>query len=757
MAPAVSKMAVHVDAIRPVIERLRNLREASQHLLTPQQRRTALYALTGLTTVLALYKTYSSYKTKQRESQETAKLQLLPPPNVAQQAALAKRKKVAVDRVFLKRIRAIVRIIIPTWRSKEFFHLVVLTLLLWVRTMLSINVSEMLGINAQSLVSRNWSMVKWGVFKVFVLAIPASAVNSGLRYEVDQLALRFRKRLTLHVHELYLRGVNYYKASHLGGANKIDNADQRVTDEIEKFSSSLSSLYSNIFKPVLDVVLFTRKLTLIVGFKGPLAMYAYYFISSLFLRTIMPPFPKLVARESELEGNYRMAHQRLITNAEEIAFYDGSLREKNIINQAFIAVYCHTSYVNYLKLLMGCFDGFLVKYGASIVGFFVMCIPVFLDKNLALSKDPASLTKDYVLNTQLLINLARAIGSLVLIYKRLTALAGYTSRVSELIEMVRQLEKTGNEPFIIREEDSMSVTSAEGTTVSTVSVSTLQPTLDSEAAALQHERLLAWLNEWKKRGDAFRASLLDKKRANDQSAVVVVVPGERVLISRNSNGASLYESDFIRFEAVSLVSPEGKLLVHDLSFEVRQNQNVMITGPNGSGKSSLFRILGELWPLHCGSVTKPPKKDIFYVPQKPYLVLGSLRDQIIYPHSVEEMKARGITDEDLEHLMDIVDPTKTILKTWRWEEVKDWLNTFSGGQKQRVAMARLFYHRPKFAILDECTSAVSHEVEGKIYETCAQIGITLFTVSHRAQLRKYHNHQLRFDGEGNWEWTAISE
>src|SRR5690554_4660895 len=138
----------------------------------------------------------------------------------------------------------------------------------------------------------------------------------------------------------------------------------------------------------------------------------------------------------------------------------------------------------------------------------------------------------------------------------------------------------------------------------------------------------------------------------------------------------------------------------------------MVTGPNGSGKSSLFRILGELWPLHCGTLVKPRKEDILFIPQKPYLVLGTLRDQIIYPHSVGDMQRLGVTDDDLTHLMSIVDPAHAILNQWHWDDVRDWLHALSGGQKQRVAMARLFYHRPLFAILDECTSAVSGETEG---------------------------------------------
>lgn len=124
-------------------------------------------------------------------------------------------------------------------------------------------------------------------------------------------------------------------------------------------------------------------------------------------------------------------------------------------------------------------------------------------------------------------------------------------------------------------------------------------------------------------------------------------------------------------------------MILDLSFEVRMHENVLVTGPNGSGKSTLFRILGELWPLPCGTVVKPRKEDILFIPQKPYLVLGTLRDQIIYPHSTEEMKKREVNDEDLIELMEIVDPAGTIINQWKLDDVRDYQTILSDGQKQR--------------------------------------------------------------------------
>uniref|UniRef100_A0A6B2KZP0 ABC transporter domain-containing protein n=1 Tax=Arcella intermedia TaxID=1963864 RepID=A0A6B2KZP0_9EUKA len=610
---------------------------------------------------------------------------------------------------------------IPSFWNRTVGHLISLTVLLWARTMLSLKVADIVGSNAEHIVQQNLNQIVLGVIKFTLIGIPASLVNSGLKYEVRMLSLLFRKSLTEHIQEQYLRKTNFYKASNLGGDSRIDNADQRVTQDIENFCNSLSDLYANLFKPILDVTLNFYKLSTTLGFRGPIFLFFYYALSASFKRLLMPSFGRLTARASELEGDYRTAHQRLIANSEEIAFYDGANREKNIISRLFQAVYHHATETNYLSYLTGIFDEFLVKYGSSITGYAVLALPVIEGRTG--NRTAGDLTNEYVRNRQLLINLAKGVAQLIVLSNKVTSLAGLTARVSELLEMVNILDEAGSAPFKITSESTSESSSDE---------------------AHHHEIYEAeekkFLVEWRERAERRRAA---RKSSNKPTVV--------------NGGGTYFPGDMIKFNDVTLVNPDGKVLVEKLTFEVKRNCNVIVTGPNGSGKSSLFRVLGELWPLHHGTVTKPDNDCILFVPQKPYLVLGTLRDQIIYPHSEEEMKAQGATDKDLEHLLSLVDPSRTILNQWAWGDVRDWFNAFSGGQKQRVAMARLFYHTPIYGILDECTSAVSIEVEDRIYNTCKKLGITLFTVSHRPTLRKHHQFELNFNGEGGWSWLQIQE
>jgi len=248
--------------------------------------------------------------------------------------------------------------------------------------------------------------------------------------------------------------------------------------------------------------------------------------------------------------------------------------------------------------------------------------------------------------------------------------------------------------------------------------------------------------------DDIKAGRFEKTLVQDEEAV----DQQELMKGRGE----ILESEDIEFLNVPIITPGGSVLVKSLSFSMNRGDHVLVVGPNGCGKSSLFRILGGLWPVYGGTVRKPPLSQVFYVPQRPYLSSGSLRQQIIYPDSLRIMRNKGITDHDLLSILKILDLDHLVDQfAAGWDAEAEWRDVLSGGLQQRVAMARLFYNAPKYAILDECTSSVTLEMEKVMYEHAKALDITLMTVSHRRSLWKYHSKILQFDGQGGYFFGGL--
>ncbi|XP_033735733.1 ATP-binding cassette sub-family D member 4-like isoform X2 [Pecten maximus] len=204
------------------------------------------------------------------------------------------------------------------------------------------------------------------------------------------------------------------------------------------------------------------------------------------------------------------------------------------------------------------------------------------------------------------------------------------------------------------------------------------------------------------------------------------------------------------------------ILCRNLSFQLESGVNTLVKGDSGCGKSSLLRVIAGLWPTVTGSVIKHipmEHKKILFLPQKPYFTDGSLREQVMYP--MQDILSGSVSAENqkitqyLEYvgLTDIMDRVEDLDKSLDW----NWYDELSPGEMQRLSFVRLFYHQPKFAVLDEATSQIGLTAEKKMYEMCGQLGITVLSVGHRQSLNKYHIMEIILDGQGGWKIQPITD
>lgn len=208
----------------------------------------------------------------------------------------------------------------------------------------------------------------------------------------------------------------------------------------------------------------------------------------------------------------------------------------------------------------------------------------------------------------------------------------------------------------------------------------------------------------------------------------------------------LHPGTHLVLESLTLQPPRSKrVLIRELSLELRPGDALLITGDSGCGKSSLLRAIGGLWQEGSGRIHHPPLQDFFFLPQQPYLQLGSLRSQLIYP-SAESAH----TDAQLLDILDQVTMSELVQRVGGLSAVHDWEKLLSVGEQQRMAFARILVHTPRLVILDEATSALDSANESALYARLRASGATLISIAHRPAVLRHHTHVLHLLGEGAW-------
>lgn len=646
---------------------------------------------------------------------------------------------------FLNQMNCLSKILIPTIFDKNAVLLTLQVCFLILRTWLSLFVARLDGQIVRDIISKQPKKFLTDLCIWFLIALPASYTNSAIKLLQRKLSLNFRVNLTRYIHDIYLdKRQTFYKLifDQKASSSIIKNIDNSITNDVTRFCDATCSVFANIAKPVIDLVFFSFYLRDNLGSLGVAGIFVNYFISGYILRSYTPPLGKLSSESSAADGNYYNYHLSLINNNEEIAFYHGTDVEKTKVNDLYETLMDRMLNISKKKFKYTMLEDYILKYTWSGLGYVFASIPIVLSGNKNLNSEQSNM-KDFIVNKRLMLSLADAGSRLMHSIKDISQLTGYTNRIFTLICALHRVHSIN------------------------FNFGAISKSLNSN--------------------EDNNNNIYDGNPHNELVKKLRKTTGEEVIqgtVQHNFNG--------LRFENIDVIVPsnkgkDGHKMLKKLSFQLPQfidpissktnsiqdmtnmtnitapfingpGSSILILGSNSCGKSSIQRIITEIWPIYNknGLLSKPPDKDLFCVPQRPYFTkTGTLRDQIIYPMSTDEFFDSGYKDNILVHILKEVKLDYLLKRSKGWtyfDERADWKDLLSGGEKQRINFARIMFHRPRFVVLDEATNAISVDMEDYLFNLLKTYNFNFLTISQRPSLIKYHDMLLEITGEdGSWQ------
>lgn len=494
-------------------------------------------------------------------------------------------------------------------------------------------------------------------YQIMIFSGLATAFIVVLVYQIylqQMLQIRWRRWLTRRYLGDWLESQAYYRMQLHGGAT--DNPDQRISDDLNRFTNACLSLTvgsAGVLNSVVTLASFLAILwtlsgsfTIPLGSMGAIAIPGYmvwfaliYAIGGTWLTVkVGRPLVSLNFNQQRYEADFRFSLVRLRENTESVALYGGEKRE---------------------------YDNFSGRFGHVVDNFW-------------------SIMK----RTKLLNWWTSGYGQFAVIFPYLVAAPRYFAKTMELGGLMQTADAFG----------------------------TVQGALSFIVNAYTD------IAEWQsvvQRLDGFETRVRE-------IAIAARAP-QQIVVTREGEGLAV--------EGLDLNLPDGTALLRGIALTAGKGDSLLITGPTGIGKSTLLRAVAGIWPYGKGAIRLGEGR-LLFLPQRPYLPLGTLRETLIYPSATDS--------SDPERVRAVLDEVGLAKFASELDEGENWARRLSLGEQQRLAFARILLAEPSFLFLDEATSALDEESEARLYRhlRAAAWRPTLVSIGHRSTLTSFHDRSI---------------
>lgn len=581
------------------------------------------------------------------------------------------------------------------WKARGLLLLVILLSLGY--TGLSVVLNNQRGVMISALSAQDESRF-WQTILIFAGVLVAYApLYAGYTYLRDRLGLQWRQWLTEQFIDHYFQDRAYYNLA--SGTDEIDNPDQRIAEDIRSFTQESLAFVLVVVNSLLGIAAFSGVLW---GISKSLVLFLVLYAVVGTLLTI-GVFGRALVRlnfaQLKKEADFRFSMVRIRENAEAIAFYQGEDRESEQIKGRFAEVF-----ENFKRLIFWQLNLNSLTNAYEFIPFILPAIVVA----------PGIFAGDLEVGkvTEAQGAFIQVFFSLNLIVARFQELTSFGAGINRLYTFAERLNWAES-------SESVAAEAAPETAPETTAESDAQ---SSSAEDVQEEEIQT------------DESIPATADAEENHPTITTEVADRLAIAN-----------------LTLFTPNyQQKLVADLSLELDTGEGLLIRGPSGCGKSSLLRAIATLWNSGDGTISRPKAEQMLFLPQRPYMILGTLRDQMLYPN-VESAP----DDDKLHHILEQVNLPDLDQRFGGLDTQQDWSSVLSLGEQQRLTFARLLLNQPQYAILDEATSALDLENEASLYKQLQTTQTTYLSVGHRETLVDYHQRILDLSEHHTWQLKTV--